>query len=145
MTSSMTGRGMTRPPPCLRTAAVVLAVSVAWLAVDAAHACYSFPDGVGDPCAGRRCSYGARCRPSLDGLTARCQCPDRCDRYGDAVDAGERCGDDGRDYAGDCDIRLAACTQLREIRTKFHGRCGRYPISSSPVMTYFHWAHSTGP
>jgi len=113
-----------RSAPSLATGVVVVAVA-SWLAVDPVSACYSYPEGVRDPCAGRQCSYGARCRPSLDGLTARCQCPDRCDRYGDSVDAGERCGDDGRDYASDCDLRLAACRGLREIRTKFDGRCGQ--------------------
>jgi len=91
-------------------------------------ACYFYPDGVVDPCIGRRCSYGAQCRASLDGLTARCQCPDHCDRYGDAVDAGERCGDDGRDYASECDLRLTACRELREIRAKFDGPCGQSTV-----------------
>jgi len=111
-----------RPSPCSATAVVV--VVVACLGVGAASACYFYPDGVADPCAGRRCSYGAQCRPSLDGLTARCQCPDRCDRYGDTIDAGELCGDDGHDYASECDMRLTACRELREIRAKFDGRCG---------------------
>jgi len=108
-----------------RCSTAVVVVFVGWLGCRAALACYSYPDGVADPCAGRRCSYGARCRPSFDGLTARCQCPDRCDRYGDAVDAEQRCGDDGRDYASDCDMRLAACMELREIRIKYIGRCGQ--------------------
>ena len=110
----------------------VAVAAVAWLGVGAASGCYAYPDGVRDPCAGRRCSYGARCRASLDGRTARCQCPDRCDRYGgDELGAGRRCGDDGRDYAGDCDMRRAACTELREIRAKFHGQCGQYATTLS--------------
>jgi len=116
------------PSPCSATVTVV--VAAAWLAIGAASACYSYPEGAGDPCASRRCSYGASCRASIDGLTARCQCPDRCDRFGDTVDAGERCGDNGRDYASDCDMRLAACRELREIRTKYLGRCGQY----TPVL-----------
>jgi len=116
-------------PRSSSSAVVVVVVAVAWLGLRSTSACYSYPDGVADPCATRRCSYGARCRPSLDGLTARCQCPDRCDRYGDTVDAGERCGDDGRDYASDCDMRITACRELREIRSKYDGRCGQYTHS----------------
>ena len=139
VTSSM-ARMLRRPPSrCFATATVVATVA-AWLGVGAVSACYSYPDGVGDPCAGRRCSYGARCRPSIDGLTARCTCPDRCDRFGDTVDAGERCGDDGRDYASDCDMRLSACRQFREIRAKYDGRCGQYTAEifhSSTLVKHF--------
>ena len=133
----MTGT-LRRPSlPSCATGVVIVVAAAVWLGVSAASACYFYPDGVDDPCAGRRCSYGAQCRPSLDGLTARCQCPDRCDHYGDTVDAGERCGDDGRDYASDCDVRLAACRELREIRTKYEGRCGQYAAS------IFFFVHAT--
>jgi len=53
--------------------------------------CYVYPVGVRDPCRGRNCSYGALCTPSLDGLTARCLCPERCDDYGDTIDNGALC------------------------------------------------------
>jgi len=81
----------------------------------------------------KRCSFGAQCVPSLDGLTARCQCPQRCDDYGDSVGSTHRhtdhatsdvcsnspqrcddygdsvgstpvCGSDGRDYANSCEM-----------------------------------------
>jgi len=120
---SSSARRRSRPDP---GPAAAMMVAVAWLA-GATSACYFYPAGVDDPCVGRRCSYGAQCRASLDGLTARCQCSDRCDRYGDTVDAGERCGDDGLDYESECEMRLAACRQMREIRAKFLGRCGQQP------------------
>ena len=124
---------------CLLAAAAAVAAVVAWLGVAGpgrgrAAGCYSYPAGVGDPCSGRRCEFGARCRASLDGRTARCQCEERCDRYGDAADAGARCGDDGRDYADDCALRRASCTELRDIHTAFHGPCGPYESVPVPVI-----------
>lgn len=121
--------------PCLETAVVM------WLGLGVAAACYLYPEGVVDPCAGRQCSYGAGCRPSLDGLTARCQCPDHCDQYGDTVDAGERCGDDGHDYSSDCAMRLTACRELREIRTKYEGRCGQYDSQIIITATCFRFRY----
>jgi len=126
---------------CPTTSLVVSVVSVvivacAWL-LRGLTGCYLYPEDVGpDPCIGRRCSYGAQCRRSVDGLTARCQCPDRCDQYGDSVDAGPRCGDDGVDYASECHLRLSACRQLQEIRAKFVGRCGVYRPTDTTTTVY---------
>lgn len=76
-----------------------------------------------DPCLDVLCSFGAQCVPSLDGLTARCQCPERCDDYGDSVGSGPVCGSDGQDYPNACKLRKAACQQMKDIRTKYNGRC----------------------
>jgi len=70
-----------------RSSAVLVILLVTWAVVDhhGAGACYVFPPDMVDPCRDKRCSFGAQCVPSLDGLTARCQCPQRCDNYGDRV------------------------------------------------------------
>ena len=60
--------------------------------VSDASACYLFPPDAKDPCLDVLCSFGAQCVPSLDGLTARCQCPERCDDYGDSVGSGRSIG-----------------------------------------------------
>ena len=54
---------------CLLAAAAAVAAVVSWLGVAGpgrgrAAGCYSYPAGVGDPCSGRRCEFGARCRAS---------------------------------------------------------------------------------
>jgi hypothetical protein len=89
------------------------------------HACYVFPADQIDPCRDKRCSFGAQCVPSLDGLTARCQCPERCDNYGDSVDSTPLCATDGHDYANMCEMRRAACSEMRDIEKKYEGQCGQ--------------------
>lgn len=89
-------------------------------------ACYVFPADIRDPCRDKRCSFGAQCVPSLDGLTARCQCPERCDNYGDSVDSTPICATDGQDYANTCEMRRAACSEMRDIEKKYDGKCGTY-------------------
>lgn len=76
-----------------------------------------------DPCRDWRCSYGARCVASLDGLTPRCQCPERCDSFGDSVGSGFVCGSDGRDYANLCELKRKACEEMKDIDRKYEGRC----------------------
>ena len=89
-----------------------------------AHACYVYPADVRDPCSGKTCSFGARCVPSLDGLVARCQCPETCGNYGDSVGSTPVCGTDGRDYANTCELQKASCREMKEIGVKFDGKCG---------------------
>ena len=90
-----------------------------------ASSCYVYPPDVQDPCADKQCSFGAMCKPSLDGLTARCQCPQRCSNYGDDVDSVAICGTDGKDYDNKCEMRRAACRDMMEIEVKYEGRCGK--------------------
>ena len=89
-------------------------------------ACYVYPPDVKDPCTDKHCSFGAQCVASLDGLAARCQCPDRCDKYGDSVGSRPVCGSDGKDYQNDCEMKRAACRNMKEIGIKYYGRCGEY-------------------
>ena len=88
--------------------------------------CYIYPPDVKDPCHDIACSFGAQCVPSLDGLTARCQCPERCDDYGDSKDSKPVCGSDGVEYPNDCTLRKAACQQMKEIRSNTEGRCSEF-------------------
>nr|CAD7261622.1 unnamed protein product [Timema shepardi] len=85
--------------------------------------CYIFPAEVPDPCRDRKCPYGARCVPSMDGRTATCECPARCPVYGDHAGSRPVCGSDGVDYRDQCELRRAACTGNAEITVKFHGKC----------------------
>jgi len=105
---------------------VVVIVVLTWNG--SAGACYVFPPDMVDPCRDKRCSFGAQCVPSLDGLTARCQCPQRCDNYGDSVGSTPICGTDGRDYDNTCQMRRAACSEMRDIEKKYDGKCGTYSI-----------------
>ncbi len=90
--------------------------------------CYVYPPDVKDPCKGKECSFGAQCVPSLDGLTARCQCPERCNRYGDSVGSTPVCGSDGQDYNNQCEMRRTACREMKDIRVKYFGKCGEYSL-----------------
>jgi len=106
---------------------LIIVVVVVATALSVSAACYVFPAGRRDPCVARRCRYGARCSPSVDGRRSACVCPAHCDRYGDAVGSTTVCGSDGRDYASVCAMRQAACRQLTRIDRKFDGKCGERP------------------
>ncbi|PVD37045.1 hypothetical protein C0Q70_04038 [Pomacea canaliculata] len=79
--------------------------------------------GKRDPCEGKVCNYGAKCQPSVDGKTARCQCPSECYRYGDNLGSKPVCGSDGMDYNNICELHKAACNKLQDIRVKYYGKC----------------------
>ncbi|XP_064483526.1 agrin-like isoform X2 [Ornithodoros turicata] len=83
----------------------------------------SGPCDVSDPCRERQCQWGAECRPTLDGRSADCVCPDKCVSFGDARGSRPVCGSDGRDYPNTCELRRAACTAAKEIRPRFQGPC----------------------
>ena len=102
-----------------------------------ADSCYVYPPDVKDPCAEKRCSFGASCVPSLDGLAARCVCPQQCNTYGDSVGSKPVCGDDGNDYANECQMRQAACNQMKDITIKYTGPCGKYHILLSIYLFIF--------
>jgi len=90
-------------------------------------AVYTVDDGGNsllDPCARHHCSFGARCVPSPDGRSARCQCDTRCDP-GAAEDSTDPvCGDDGLDYASECELRRRACVEMKNVHKKYNGKCG---------------------
>ena len=87
--------------------------------------CYVFPADVKNPCVGRKCSFGAVCVSSLDGLSARCQCPDKCYNFGDNDDGQPLCGTDGVDYGNACELRRTSCREMRDIFKKYDGNCGK--------------------
>jgi hypothetical protein len=105
---------------------IVIFFAVAIATVPLTSCCYVFPADVRNPCADKHCSFGAQCAVSLDGLTARCQCPDTCVSYGDSDDSGPVCASDGKDYDSSCDMRKASCHSMRELHVKYRGKCGEY-------------------
>lgn len=140
-------RHLVRPTMAFWSSATVMSAAFRWSTVAAVLAascgvvsvvspCYVYPAGARDPCADRRCSYGARCVPSLDGLTARCQCPARCDDYGDSVGAGPLCSDDGLDFANECEMMRTACRDLRDVVRKYDGKCGEYSLIDRKPQEY---------
>ena len=88
-------------------------------------ACYVYPPDIPDPCKEKVCQFGAQCVPSLgQNSMAICQCPHRCDTYGDNVGGKPICGDDGVDYPNKCEMRRASCNQMKDIKMKYFGKCG---------------------
>ncbi|XP_023225302.1 agrin-like isoform X1 [Centruroides sculpturatus] len=81
------------------------------------------PCDMKDPCEDKKCNFGAQCRPSLDGRTAECVCPEKCASYGDNRGSRPVCGTDGKDYGNVCELRRTACREMREVEVKFQGRC----------------------
>lgn len=104
-------------------AALLLPLAVGFL-VGASTACYVYPADVADPCAGKKCSFGAHCVASVDGLVARCQCLQSCSSYGDSVDSWPVCSTDGVDYDNVCEMRKASCRLMADIEKKYDGKCG---------------------
>lgn len=105
---------------------VMLIAAMLVLLLTVASGCYVFPAEAQDPCLSRQCRYGARCVPSQDGLSARCQCPESCPSFGDHTGSRAVCGSDGVDYPDLCHLNLAACRQSRDIQIKYQGKCGEY-------------------
>uniref|UniRef100_A0A0N5B118 Agrin-like n=1 Tax=Syphacia muris TaxID=451379 RepID=A0A0N5B118_9BILA len=78
-----------------------------------------------NPCADQRCGPGEECVVSEwnNLLTGRCQCPERCDDYGDSVESSPVCASDGNDYRSRCHLRIHACQVQINITVKFYGKC----------------------
>lgn len=105
-----------------RKAVFILSVALTRIALS----CYVFPAEQPDPCKDKKCPYGARCVPSLDGKTADCRCPESCPNLGDHVGSRPVCGSDGLDYRDSCDLKRAACLANTEITVKYQGKCGKF-------------------
>ena len=116
---------------CTLYAVILLLTQISYI-----HSCYVYPPDVKDPCKDKECSFGAQCVPSIDGLTARCQCPDRCDRYGDSLGSKSVCGSDGKDYVNQCEMRRAACREMKDVRVKYFGKCGKILFSLLFTFTF---------
>ncbi|GAB6019276.1 hypothetical protein CHUAL_000876 [Chamberlinius hualienensis] len=78
---------------------------------------------VKDPCETKKCPFGARCVPTLDGRSAECVCPDKCASYGDHRGSTPVCGSDGIDYPNQCELQKKACQSMKDISVKYHGKC----------------------
>ncbi|RWS29760.1 agrin-like protein [Leptotrombidium deliense] len=76
-----------------------------------------------DPCLNKQCHFGAICQPSLDGRSSECVCTDKCQGYADSRATRPVCGSDGNDYPNICEVKKAACIQMKEITAKYYGRC----------------------
>ncbi|GFS87145.1 hypothetical protein NPIL_582581 [Nephila pilipes] len=74
-----------------------------------------------DPCEKMECHFGSFCKPSIDGQTARCVCPEDCPYHGN--DQSVVCGTDGKNYPNVCELKKASCRQMRKIEVKFDGVC----------------------
>ncbi|KAG8193223.1 hypothetical protein JTE90_005570 [Oedothorax gibbosus] len=74
---------------------------------------------VKDPCKTTECHFGSMCTPSPDGRKALCVCSQDCVRHDKIV----VCGTDGRNYLNACEMRKAACREMRDIQVHFEGVC----------------------
>ena len=90
--------------------------------------CYVYPADITDPCEGKQCSFGAQCVPSLDGQTARCQCPEQCSHYGDSVGSRPVCGSDGVTYRNVCELKRSACHAMEDVTVKYEESCGELTL-----------------
>lgn len=79
---------------------------------------------VKNPCEDRECRFGAECKPSLDGTTSECYCPEKCPTYGNTRSSRPVCGTDGHDYPNLCELKKTACREMRSIDVRYTGRCG---------------------
>ncbi|XP_059489125.1 agrin-like [Neocloeon triangulifer] len=65
----------------------------------------------GEVCADSFCSFGATCVLGKNGQR-RCRCPERCPTIGQEP----VCGSDGRSYASECQLRMAACQRQENVK-----------------------------
>lgn len=75
-------------------------------------------------CAEQECKYGAVCKVSIDGLSARCICPGPCYDYGDSEGSELVCGTDGKDYASQCELARDSCKAMEDVQVAHPGKCG---------------------
>ncbi|KFM66425.1 Agrin, partial [Stegodyphus mimosarum] len=103
----------------IETVAILFSTTLVWLQLTLG--CYQFPADIKDPCETKDCRRGSKCRPSLDGRTAECVCPEKCATYGDSRGSRPVCGSDGRDYSNVCELERTACKEMKEISIKYQG------------------------
>jgi len=71
------------------------------------------------------CLFGARCERLSDGHSAVCRCEMRCtDSPGGRITS-PVCGDDGKDYVNECELRQTSCINMMTISVKYNGSCGK--------------------
>uniref|UniRef100_A0A8D9EBI7 Agrin n=1 Tax=Cacopsylla melanoneura TaxID=428564 RepID=A0A8D9EBI7_9HEMI len=91
--------------------------------LDLLNACYIFPPELTNPCTENSCQYGAKCIPSEEGTSYKCECPEKCPSYGDHIGSRPVCGSNGVDYKDLCELKRASCSTKTNFTIKYHGKC----------------------
>ncbi|XP_026676062.1 agrin-like [Diaphorina citri] len=94
-----------------------------FLILDFLYACYIFPPELTNPCQENTCQYGAKCIPSEDGTSYKCECPQECPNYGDHTGSRPVCGSNGVDYKDLCEFQRASCSTKTNLTIKYYGKC----------------------
>ena len=79
--------------------------------------------GQEDPCIKKKCSFGAICQRSMDGLSAQCVCQSICENFGDSDGGQPVCGSDGKDYDSLCHLNRDACIGMKSTTVVKVGKC----------------------
>ncbi|XP_033609084.1 agrin isoform X4 [Cryptotermes secundus] len=83
-----------------------------------------------NPCVSLLCKSGEECGIDKFGI-AHCECPPQCEPVMRPV-----CGQDGRTYESQCEMRRAACMQKKLLEVKYTGSCGATGPCRSHVCDY---------
>ncbi|GFR31289.1 agrin [Trichonephila clavata] len=76
-----------------------------------------------NPCENLQCGPGQECDIDRYGI-ATCQCPPVCEPVMRPV-----CGDDGKTYHSECDMRKSGCEVQKLLIVNYRGACGKCSIN----------------
>ncbi|XP_028394352.1 uncharacterized protein LOC114518524 isoform X7 [Dendronephthya gigantea] len=83
-------------------------------------------EGKCNPCEDVRCSFNAQCVVDSD-YKASCQCP-KCPPKTKRV-----CGNDGKTYINECELRKQSCTTKTNIKVLHEGKCNPCEDKKCPI------------